>query len=94
MQACNAAGCSGYSSVASAAMILRPDNAPQLVGIGINNSGNYTVSWSSVGWGDHVSIAGGASIRIQRRNIGRRAIRLILFTVILSLVVGCSSAGR
>lgn len=50
IQACNAAGCSGYSSVASAAMILRPDNAPQLVGIGINNSGNYTVSWSGVGW--------------------------------------------
>jgi hypothetical protein len=31
-------------------MILRPDNAPQLVGIDINNSGNYTVSWSGVGW--------------------------------------------
>jgi hypothetical protein len=50
LQACNAAGRSGYSPVVSTTTILRPDNAPQLVSIGINNAGNYTVSWSGVGW--------------------------------------------
>lgn len=50
LQACNDAGCSSYSPVVSTTVILRPDTAPQLVGIGINNSGNYTVSWSGVGW--------------------------------------------
>ncbi|GLQ91571.1 hypothetical protein GCM10007901_05210 [Dyella acidisoli] len=48
VQACNAAGCSNWSSTASVGVLLPPSSAPTLSVPGNSYNGSYTVSWSSV----------------------------------------------
>jgi len=48
VQACNASGCSAWSSVGSVAVLLPPASAPSLSAPSSNATGAYTVSWTGV----------------------------------------------
>lgn len=48
VQACNAAGCSGYSGTAGVQVIEAPTGAPALSAPADGGTGAYTVSWTSV----------------------------------------------
>ncbi|KAF1722098.1 wall associated protein [Pseudoxanthomonas wuyuanensis] len=49
LRACNAAGCSAYSSALSVLVVLSPTGAPTLSAPATNLTGSYTVSWGQVG---------------------------------------------
>lgn len=49
VRACNANGCGGYVTSAAVSVMRPPANAPSITGGGTNNSGAYTISWSTVG---------------------------------------------
>lgn len=48
VEACNASGCSAWTPVGSVVVLLPPASAPTLSTPSSNNSGAYTVSWTSV----------------------------------------------
>ena len=48
VRACNAAGCSGYSSIKTTRMVYKPASAPVLTVPSSSGTGNYTISWSAV----------------------------------------------
>lgn len=49
VRACNAAGCSPYSSAAAITVILIPTQAPTLTMPSASNNGSYTISWTALG---------------------------------------------
>ena len=49
VRACNATGCSGYGPMGSSIIVVPPTSAPAISVPGLNNYGNYTVTWTGVG---------------------------------------------
>ena len=49
LQACNAAGCSGYSATSTVTVTLAPTVAPTVSAPASSSTGSYSVSWGAVG---------------------------------------------
>lgn len=48
VEACNVAGCTGWSTPVTTSVLLPPGSAPSLSGGGTSNTGSYGLSWSGV----------------------------------------------
>jgi hypothetical protein len=66
VRACNTGGCSAFSALKTTVVTLPPSSAPTLTAPATNNTGSYTVSWTSVSHGHPLRVAGAD----QRRNLG------------------------
>jgi YD repeat-containing protein len=67
--ACNAAGCSAWSSTSTTTVLLPPGSPPSVSSPGNNSTGSYTVSWSTItnatSYTLQEQVNGGAWITVQ-----------------------------
>lgn len=97
VKACNSAGCTGYSNVATVDSVYAPVSAPTLTVPATNTTGSYSVSWTSVASADSYQLEeqtnGGAWTQVHNAAGTSKAIAGKVTGTYGYRVRGCNSVG-